>query len=121
MGSFPVYSTCLQPRYLLPESGHGTFFRLDQELQCHQPGVGSWKGVLSQDNGLKCPVGLLAHLPFSPGHVAATLGPAASDFQDGFLPILVLQPMLLTASVSGLTAGSLQVTALALLWFLGLG
>lgn len=98
-----------------------TIFLLDQEPQCYQPGVDSWKEALSQDNGLKCPVGLLAHWPFSLGHIGATVCPAASGFQIGFLPVLALQPLLSTTSVSGLMAQSPRVMDLDLLGFLGPG
>lgn len=97
-----------------------TIFLLDQEPQCYQPGVGSRKEALSQDNGLRCPVGLLAHWPFSPGHVA-TMGPAASGFQIGFLPAQALQPLLSTAGVSELMAQSLRAMDLDLRGFLGPG
>lgn len=77
--------------------------------------VSSWKDTLCQDNGLKCPVGLLAHWPFSLGHVVATVGPAASGFQMG-PPATAVH-----TSVSGLMAQSLRVMDLDLLGFLGPG
>lgn len=58
---------------------------LCQEPQCRQPGVGSWKEALSQDHGLKCPLGLSARLPHSAGHIAQTLGPAGSQRASGIL------------------------------------
>lgn len=100
---------------------HGNHFLLDQEPQLYQPGVGSWKEALSQDNGLKCPVGLLVHWPFSLGHIVATMCTDASGFQISFLPVLALQPLPSTASISGLMEQSPQVMDLDLLGFLGPG
>lgn len=82
-------STCLKPRHPLAEPRHGDLHHLGEVrshiLLCHQPGVGSWKEALSRDNGLKCPVGLSAHLPLSPGHIFQTLGSAGSQRVSGVL------------------------------------
>ena len=50
-------------------------------------GMGSWKKALSQDSGLKFPVGLLVYLPFSP----ELFVPWATEESGTLgLPILVL-------------------------------
>lgn len=56
-----------------------------------------------RDNSAECPVGLVAHLPLSPGHLTPTLGPAAPGFRDGSPRALALQPLLCTAHGSALT------------------
>lgn len=69
-----------------------TIFLLGQGPQCYQAGVGSWKEALSQDNGLKCPVGLLAYLPFSQDMLLQPWALLHQISGIGFLPIPALQP-----------------------------